>query len=361
MALHDPVPLHATAPTIEVDGQSFPMLAANLEHMRMNEGPGGLSSLELAFIDSVPDGTGSHYAANSASPLRLGAGVRVFAGAATTGAGEIFDGQVTAIESEIRPDGPPVFTILAEDRLFPARRRRRTRAYEAMTLGDVVDEIASDFALTAEVRDGVDQTARNWMQADETDLAFLRRILDRFDCDMQVVGDRLQVGRVGMDQRALVMLTAGDTIISARITADVAEQVTAIRKASFDPETGEATDSEEHASAFGPGEGQSGPEILEQNFSAVAMHCGRSGPLNDGDAALLARIEGERRARGFVRLDCSARGDSGLRVGTWVQLEGVNPMFANQFAVRRATHRWDHESGYRTDFLAECAYLKEAS
>ena len=361
MALHDPAPLHAAAPTIEIGGQSYPMIAANLEHMRMREALGGLSSMEMAFVDAVPGGSGGQFAANSGSPLQLGAGLRAFAGPATTGAGEIFDGQITAIESEIREGAPPLFTVLAEDRLFPARRRRRTKFYEAMALGDVAGEVVSDFGLQPEVRGGVDTTARDWMQADETDLAFLRRILGRFDCDMQVVGDRLQIGRIGMDQRALVTLQMGGNLRSARITADIAEQVSTIRQSSFDPATGEATDSEEDSGGFGPGEGQSGPEILDEKFSAVAMHCGRSGPLTDGDAALLARIEGEKRARGFVRIDCTADGDANLRVGSWVQLEGVNPMFANQFSVRQAVHRWDQDDGYRTDFLAECAYLKEAS
>jgi hypothetical protein len=361
MALHDPLPLHAAAPTIEIDGQSYPMLATNLQRMHMREGLGGLSSLELSFVDSIPDGSGSRYAANGDSPLQLGAGVRVFAGPATTGAGEIFDGQVTAIESEIRPDGPPLFTIFAEDRLFPARRKRRTRLYEAQALAEVAERIARDLGLVAEVREGVDRTARDWMQADETDLAFLRRILERFDCDMQVVRDKLQIGRVGMDQRALVTLTMGDNIVSARITADVAEQVSTIRQASFDPAVGEAVEDQQDARGFGPGEGRSGPEILEQRLSTVAMHCGRDGPMTDDDAAALARIEGERRARGFVRLDCSAQGDANVRVGSWVELVGVNPMFANKFAVRRAIHRWDQQQGYRTDFLAECAYLKEVS
>ncbi len=361
MALADPPPLHAAAPTIEVDGQSYPLLATNLEQMCMRESLGGLSSLELSFVDSVSRGNGSQFAASGDSPLRLGAGVRVFAGAASVGAVEIFDGQVTAIESEVRQDGPPLFTLVAEDRLFAARRRRRTHLFEAMALGDVVCEVASDFGLTPEVRDGVDPTARDWMQTDETDLAFLRRILGRFDCDMQVVGDRIQVGRVGMDQRSLVTLEVGDTLLSARITADVAEQVASIRLASFDPATGEAADGEEDSNGFGPGEGRSGPEILRERLATVALHCGRSGPLTDGDAATLARLEGERRARAFVQVDGCARGNGNLRVGSWVKLQGVNPLFANQFAVHEATHRWDREDGYRTNFLAESAYLKEAT
>ena len=77
------------------------------------------------LADTIEDGGTSHYAAGVGSPLELGAGVRVFAGPHEVGAPEIFDGQVTAIEGEVRESQPPLFTVLAEDRLFPARRRRR--------------------------------------------------------------------------------------------------------------------------------------------------------------------------------------------------------------------------------------------
>ena len=355
MALADP--LHAHAPTVEFGGQSYPLVQANLVSMRMREALGGLSSLELALVDTVEDGTSSHYAAGAGSPLELGAGVRVFAGPHALGAPEIFDGQVTAIEAEIREGQPPLFTVLAEDRLFPTRRRRRTRLFEAQSLGDVITAIAEDYGLTAEIRQGVDRGSRNWMQADETDLAFMRRLLDRFDCDMQVVGDRLQVGRVGMDRRALVTLAVGSTLISARITADVAEQVSTLRLGSFDPQSGEVTDASGDSAGFGPGSGTSGPDILREKFSEVTMHLGRQAPLTDGDAGTLAELEGQRRARGFVRVEGCARGDGNLRVGSWVELSGVNPQFANQYAVREALHRFDLESGYRTDFVAESAYL----
>jgi hypothetical protein len=355
MALADP--LHAHSPTVEFGGQSYPLVQANLMSMRMREALGGLSSLELAFIDSIEDGTSSHYAAGAGSPLELGAGVRVFAGPHELGAPEIFDGQVTAVEAEVREGQPPLFTVLAEDRLFPARRRRRTRLFEEQSLGDVITAIASDHGLTAEIREGVHSATRNWMQADETDLAFMRRALGQYDCDMQVVGDRLQVGRVGMDRRALVPLALGSTLISARITADVAEQVTTLKLGSFDPQAGEAVDASGDSAGFGPGSGRSGPDVLREKFAAVTMHLGREAPLTDSEAAALAEIEGQRRARGFVRVDGCARGDGNLRVGSWIELGGVNPQFANQYSVREALHRFDPESGYRTDFVAESAYL----
>lgn len=357
MALSDP--LFATSPTIEINGQTYPLVQQNLVALRLREALGGLASLELSLVDTVEDGGSSHYAAGTGSPLELGAGIRVFAGAHEVGAPEIFDGQVTAVEAEIREGQPPLFTVLAEDRLFPARRRRRTHLFENLALGDVISEIAGDHGLTPEVRQGVDTTSRNWMQADETDLAFMRRILERFDCDLQIVGDKLQVGRVGMDQRALVQLAVGSTLISARITADVAEQLTSVSVGSYDPGEGAAVDGVMGAGGFGPGSGKSGTDVLREKFRDVEMHLGRLGPMTDADGDTLAEIEGQRRARGFVRLEGVARGDGNLRVGSWVELAGVNPQFANQYAVREAVHRFDVEAGYRTQFVAECAYLGE--
>lgn len=357
MALADP--LHATSPTIEIGGQSYPLVQRNLVRMRMREGLGGLSSLELCLTDTIEDGGTSHYAAGAGSPLELGAGIRVFAGPHEIGAPEIFDGQVTAVEAEVREGLPPLFTVLAEDRLFPARRRRRTRFYEEMKLADVVIRVARDFGLTVEARQGLDETVRNWMQADETDLAFMRRVLSQFDCDMQVVGNRLQLGRIGMDRRALVPLAMGSTLISARMTADIAEQVTGMTLGSFDPGEGSAIDADKDAATFGPGSGKSGPAILREKFTEVVMHLGRGGPLNDADGDKIAELEGQRRARGFVRIEGTARGDGGLRVGSWIELSGVNPQFANQYAVREAVHRFDLDTGYRTDFVAESAYLGE--
>ncbi|MDB5706040.1 MAG: hypothetical protein JWN66_3156 [Sphingomonas bacterium] len=358
MARDDPQSLLSFAPTIEIGGMDYPLIAQNLERFRVVEARGGLSSLELVLIDSVGTADGdATFASGAGSPLDLGAGVRLFAGPAERGAGEIFDGQITGLEAEVRESAPPIMTILAEDRLFPLRRKRRTKLFEQQSLSDVIGAVVSDYGLTPEVRDGVDTIARDWLQADETDLAFLRRILARFDCDLQIVAAKLQVGRNGKDQRALVTLSAGTTLSYARITADIAEQVSEIRIASFDPASGEAVNETAQCAGYGPGHGTSGPDTLSQKFKSVSLHLGRFGPMTSGDAQAIAATECERRARAFVRAAGTAQGNSDLRVGSWIELAGVNPRFANQYAVSKAVHRWDRTDGYRTDFEAECAYL----
>jgi uncharacterized protein len=358
MALDDPQAVHSTLPTVEVDGMSYPLLSRNIVAVRMEEALGGMSSLELSMIDWVAraDGSSGH-GSDAGSPLKLGAGLRVFMGPAAVLAGEIFDGQVTALECETREAEPPLITVVAEDRLFAARRKRRTRLFENKSLKDIVTEVAGDHGLTPEVRDGLPTFTATWAQQDETDLAFLRRLLGRFDGDLQIVGAKLQVGKTGLNQRSALTLTAGSTLESVRVTADVADQVTAAKVASHDPATGEALTGEAKAQGNGPGKGKTGADVLGEKFAAIAWPLGRFGPMTQAEADAVAQAEYDRRARAFVRACGTAIGNAQLRVGTWVTLAGVNAQFANDYAVIRCTHRYDQAFGYRTDFIAESAYL----
>jgi phage protein D len=142
-----------------------------------------------------------------------------------------------------------------------------------------------------------------------------------------------------------------------RVTADVADQVTGAKVASHDPETGEALTGEAQARGNGPGHGKTGADVLNEKFAAVAWPLGRFGPMTQAEADAVAQAEYDRRARAFVRACGTAIGNAQLRVGSWVTLAGVNAQFANEYAVIRCTHRYDPAFGYRTDFIAESAYL----
>lgn len=361
MALDDPPAIYSTLPTVEIDGQSYPVLSRNIVAVRMDEALGGLASLELTVTDWVarPDGTAGH-GADSGSPLVLGAGLRVFLGPAGVLASEVFDGQITAVECETRAAEPPLLTVTAEDRLFSARRRRRSKLFADKTIAQIVEAIAGDHHLTAEVREGLPSFTATWVQQDETDLAFLRRVLETVDGDVQIVGNRMQVGKVALNQRSAATLTAGSTLESVRIVADIADQVTAARLGSFDPKAGTAFKAAAQVRGNGPGTGQTGCEVLNSKFAAVEWLHGREGPMARAEADARVQALYDRRARAFVRAYGTAIGDARIRVGSWLTLQGVNAQFVNDYAVIEAVHRYEPSHGYRTDFIAECAYLGAA-
>lgn len=344
-------------PTIRLDGMELPLLTENISRLRMREAVGSLSSLELVIYDilSFPDGRAG-YGATAESPVELGAGIKVYMGE-TDEPQEVFDGHVTAIEAEVGPSTAPLFTLLAEDRLFRARKTRRSRTFDEVSPADIVRTIAADHGLTPEIRDGLDAPTGTWSQMNESDLGFLRRILERFDADAQAVAGALQAGPRARDPRTTLTLRLGEALVRARMTADLADQATETRVGGFDPASGEAVIAAASQGEMGPGSGRDGPALLREHFGERREHFGCEDVLTDSEGDKIARALYGRRARRFVRVDAVAQGNAAIRVGAHVTIAGVNPFFENTYVVVEAVHRFDLETGYLTDFIAEGAFL----
>jgi phage protein D len=347
----------STLPTVRISGLDMPALTQNLVRMRMREAAGGLSSLELVLSDviSTLDG-GVVFGGTARSPTVLGAPIKVFTGDVQSPR-EIFDGMITAVEAEVGPETSSLFTVLAEDRLFQARKTRKTRTFTQVSPADLVKKIATDLSLTPQVRDGLDAPTGDWTQMNESDLAFLRRVLERFDADVQAMDDKLMAGPNARDPRTQVTLTLGENLLRARITADLADQAAEVRVASFDPATGQPVTATATDGQLGPGTGKNGAAVLRDKFSPWREHAGHLGPMTSAEANKVARALYGRRARRFVRIDGAAQGDGNIRVGTHATIAGVNPLFANIYVLTEITHRFDLETGYLTEFLGECACM----
>ncbi len=357
MPLDTTLTVISARPTVRIGGLDMPLLTQNISKMRMKECIGGMSSLELVLADVIADPGGSAiYGGTAQSPTTLGAAIKVYIGDTQTPR-EIFDGTITALESQADPSTAPLFTVLAEDKLFQARKTRRTRTFDNASPADLVTAIAGDLGLTPQIRDGLDAPKGLWTQMNESNLAFLRRVLERFDADIQVVDDKLAAGPNARDPRTQVTLTLGQNLLRARMTADIADQATEVSIASFDPATGKPVTATATTGQMGPGSGQNASDMLNAKFSAFKEHAGHFGPMTSDEAQKAAAAIYGRRARRFVRIDGACQGDANIRVGTHATIAGVNPLFANTYAVTEVVHRFDLESGYLTEFIGECAWV----
>lgn len=364
MTVDAPVLAFSARPTVRVGGQRLPLLSANLARFKMRESLGGMSSLELSAYDVLSFSDGAGFGATRASPLRLGAEIKIYAGD-TAEPQEIFDGAVTAVEAEAGSHTTRLFTVLAEDRLFKLRRKRRSRVFEDKSPADVVRAIARDHSLKAGFGEGFDKPVASWAQINESDLAFLRRLMASLDADAQLVGDALQVVAVASAPRARVALDYGDTLLRIRVTADLAEQATATRVGGFDAAAGETVSQDARSrkgspgGRLGPGEGREGAAFLRDMLGETLEHVGHMRPMSQEHGSVLARAAYGSRARRFVRAEGTAQGNGSIRVGSWLDITGINPSFVNTYNVVEAVHRFDADSGYLTDFVAECAFLGE--
>ncbi len=350
------IALYSARPTLRIDGQANELADGLLQSMMMREQESGLSSVEVAFVNWASRSDGSAgLAFEDEEVFKLGAELKVYAGDAT-GPSEIFAGKVSALEIAYDPDGPPRLTVSAEDGAQKARLARRTQVYERKSPADIVREVAGRMGVTPVVA-GLSEAGAVEVQLNESDLAFLRRLLARHGADLQLVGGELHVSPRADVRRNEIELRMHSQLVRVRAVADLAHQASEVRVTGFDPAQGQAVEGTGSGAALGPGSGRTGKALLEEAYGERTQQTAHRLALSQGEARSLAEAEFARRARGFVRVEAECEGNPALRVGSHVKLVDVSPRFDNTYYVTACLHRFDRQSGYSTQFSAEGAYF----
>ena len=148
----------------------------------------GLSSCEATFGNWGPtDGSvGFLYFDRDAARLRQG---RSRSRSATRRSSP---GRITGARGAASPRArPPELAVLAEDRFQDLRMTRRTRTFADVTDADVMQQIAGDHGLTADV-DVTGPTHKVLAQLNQSDLAFLRERARAIDAELWIDGTTLQ-------------------------------------------------------------------------------------------------------------------------------------------------------------------------
>jgi phage protein D len=348
--------VYIATPTVKVDSQDAPKANQLLIGMEMTEAEGGMSAMELRFSNVASDAQGSaDLAFEDDSLLKLGAKIAVYCGGGSSQQ-EIFKGLITGLEADFPHGSPPELVVLAEDVFQQARMARRTKLHENVTIADLARQLASQLSLTPQIT-GFTENIGTQVQLNESDLAFLRRILRRYDGDMQVVGSELHVSPRGDVQRGAVNLDLNSQLRRARAVADLAHQVTEVTVTGWDVQQGSRASGTSTGARIAPGSGSTGASVLSERVGQRSEHISHVEVRNSGEAQAVADAAFDHFARRFVRVHGTAEGNPALRVGTHTTLRGMGGRFDNTYYIVSACHRYDSKRGYETDFEAESAYL----
>ena len=349
--------IYAARPVVRFNGAELEAASIGLTHLILTESIDGLASLEMKLANwlSLDDGSAG-LAFDAGSSIALGAAVEVIFGSEAPGT--LFDGRVSGIEIEAGLGAPPGITVRAEDSLMRARLARRTRIYEDLSLADLAQRVGADLGLTVRAIDVPPVTAL-WAQFNESDLAFLRRVLARHDCTLSIGGGDLRIGRRIAAGGETIDLQLMSQLRRVQVGADLAHQCTRVTAAGFDPVQGAPFNVESDGVSVGSGRGTRGDELLAQHFGQRSEHLAELASMTEREAQALADGAFDRRAREFVTARGTVEGNPRLRAGSRVALAGLGRRFDNTYEVARCTHRFDLADGYQTDFVAHCAFLAE--
>lgn len=347
-----------TRPVIELDGEQYPQVPELLLSVEMREQVGGLSQCEI-LLENMTDheGVGLDFAFEHAETNHFAPGtlLRLLTGDAASPT-ELFRGRISAVGLELREGGVPMLRVLAEDALMAWRMIRRNRSFAAGPLRDMLDRMARDNGLTAVIT-GLEDEVDDQQQLNETDLGFLRRLLERYDADAQIVGEELHISPRAQVERGTATLELGRQLRAIRVVADLAQQRAVTQVHGFDVLAATVESITARENQLGPGTGQTGTELVAQVFPHSRDRLTDTTFAERDEGQTLADAAHRRRARRFVVAEGEATGNAAIRVGTVLTLSGLGPRFSNDFYTVEACHRFDRTSGYVTDFTAECAFL----
>jgi phage protein D len=349
--------LYSARPAVRINGMEQRRAAGLLFEMEMHEGEDGLSTLELRLDNIATDASSrSEFAFEDESALKLGDSIAIYCGEETEPT-EIFRGIVSALEAEFLEEGSPRLTVLAEDTLQKARIKRRTRTYDGQSVAAIARMIAADLGLTPQIT-GFSDPIGTQVQLNESDLAFLRRLLSRYDGDLQVVGGELHVSPRRNVRRGALELAHRNQLRHVTLLADLAHQVNEVTVTGWDAVRGARIMERSTGARQGPGDGRRGTDLLVQSALGRRTHqLGHLAVSDSSEAKALANASFDERQRRFVTARGTAEGNPAIRAGTHVRLTGLGSRFSNTYYVTSCCHRFDRERGYETDFTAECAFL----
>ncbi len=348
---------YAARPALAVGGVQDPALVEGLLALMVEETTAGLYRCEATFGNWGASGGEVGYLYFDRRLLDFGKSFTVEIGAGEAAA-QIFDGKITALEGRFPQDRPPEIVVLAEDRFQDLRMIRRSRSFEDTSDREVMERIASEHGLSADI--DVDGPAyRVLAQVNQSDLAFLRERARAADAEVWIEGATLHAQARSRRRMAEVTLTYGRSLFEFSVTADLAEQRTSLTVSGWDVAAKQSIE-EEAAEAAIQGElngGRSGRALLEESLGRRPERVVHLMPLTNQEARALAEAHFRRTARRFVRGRAVAEGDGRLRAGTHVTLRGLGPMFDGAYYVTEVKHAFDPVHGYRTHFSVERPWI----
>jgi Bacteriophage probable baseplate hub protein len=341
--------LRIARPTLSVDGAEKAFLAQGLLGLTVVESVAGLFRCEAVFGNWGLTGQRAGFLYFDRALLDFGKPFRVDVEGKT-----LFDGRITGLEAHFPEGRPPELTVLAEDRFQDLRMTRRTRTFTDVSDADVMSAIAGDHGLTPEINVS-GPTHKVLSQVNQSDLAFIRERARTLDAELWMEDRTLHVTARANRGGSRLQLAWQGNLREFSVLADLAPQRSSVQVTGWDVSNKSAITHEATESAVSSevGGDTSGISILASALGSRKESVAHGVPLSSDEARTRAESCLKFIARRFVTARGVAEIDPQLRAGSVAQIEGLGPLFSGRYYVSDVRHRFDGDTGMRTEFGAE--------
>jgi phage protein D len=262
-------------------------------------------------------------------------------------------GEVTALEPVFPEDAAPTLIVHGYDRLHRFRRGRKTRSFSNMKDSEVAAQIARNLQLRAQVVD-TQVTHDYLLQHNQTDIDFLLERARRIRYEVTVRDHTLYFRPAANDQGEVISLTYGLTLKCFSPRLSTMRQVSEVVVQGWNPKTKapitvRARQGDEVSTMHGT---DLGTAISERAFFPTASVIACTPIYSDGEALQIARAKYNDMAVDFITGEGKATGNTAIRAGQVLDLQGLGQRFSGLYYVTSSTHIVD-QNGYTTTFTVE--------
>ncbi len=327
-------------PLIKIDGEDNSDLRQALKTFVVNMPLSGMAHGELTATNWVASGEAGELGYGF-QDLGFGKTLEIYMGEDNSTL--VFSGEITAVE-ERYGSGAPQIIILVQDKLHRLARQRNNRTFEDQSIDDVVNTIAGELGLSADV--SVSSEAATYHQLNESDLAFLMRLLNPYDASVRIDGDTLRVKAEEPDPEPLE-LSAQRSAMQVRLLADLNHQPIKVTVKGFNIGNNELVSEEADALATPP-DGITAKDIIDELTWPGEDIVPQPTPRSQSEAQGFAKAHFSRHAKRFVSGELCCIGEPEMKSGREISLSGVSPRFVGTYQVVHCVHRFDGNKGYET-------------
>jgi phage protein D len=262
-------------------------------------------------------------------------------------------GEVTALEPEFHDSEAPTLRLHGYDLLHRLRRGRKTRSFTNMKDSQIAEQVASNLNLRAQVEDT--QVVHEYVLQDNlTDIDFLLQRARRIRYEVLVQDKTLLFRKAANDQGQVVELTYGQTLRAFYPRLNTLQQVSEVRVQGWDPKTkqtlvGRARQGDESTRMGGT---QLGVSISEQAFFPTQRAIVDTPVFSTGEATQIAKGKFNDMTVEFITGEGVAVGNTALRAGRVITLQGLGQRFSGLYYLTSSTHVID-QAGYTTRFTVQ--------
>lgn len=266
--------------------------------------------------------------------LALGATVEI-----SMGYGEdresLMIGEITALEPTFSIGGPSSMVVRGFDLCHRLNATRRTRSFVDKKDSDIAQQIGSEAGVDIQATDSR-VTHAYVLQADQTDLEFLRERALRIRYELAMAGRSLQFRPSANAATSAVTLTLRDDLFEFRPRMSQVP-LTSVKVLGWDPKEKQVITAAAPAAAAG--------SMIETLVRAPVA--------SQAEADQIAAASFDKASFEFIRGEGRVRGRTDVRAGRVVRLDDLGARFSGAYYLTSVVHRYSRRDGYLTDFRAQ--------